>query len=268
MHDPMTVAHEIPSPLPHRERWHERTGKRWGFDVARMTGPGAGRRVYRWWRPKGYTLRLGGRAYGLGRLATIWHVEPKGHDSGDVCRHYIRSTDPQPSALRVRLSPFLKARPGDPSSAGATKPWISNTAWRWHVHHWRIQVHVLGRLRRFLLERCQECGRRYPWGYSPVSHGWDSPRTRWRDGVVRRNYHRECSSLGSYRNTAKTDEEIIRVLVSALRIQTDESEAEVVARLTDSHSQVFTFPQGYRLTRIIGFERDDNYRLKRIESKS
>ena len=40
---------------------------------------------------------------------------------------------------------------------------------RWHVRHWRIQIHPLQKLRRFLFERCSECGRGFAWGESPCS---------------------------------------------------------------------------------------------------
>jgi len=122
MHDPMVVAHEIPSPIPSRVSWRERSARRWGFDVRRRTNPeNLGERVYPWWRPVGYTLRLAGRAYGLGRLATIWHVEPDDRDAFTVCKR--------------------------------------DSGWKWHVRHWHIQVHLLGGFRRRLFLRCAECGR-------------------------------------------------------------------------------------------------------------
>src|SRR4051812_42110753 len=114
MHDPMVVAHEVPSPIPHRESWLDRhlRGRRWGFVRSRRTNPeNLGEPTYSWWRPCGYTLALAGRAYGLGTLATIWHVEPDGHDSGEVCKHWRRFPDGTTEVTR---------------------------AWRWHVHHWRI----------------------------------------------------------------------------------------------------------------------------------
>lgn len=61
-------------------------------------------------------------------LITVWHREPGDHDAGEVCRHHA-------SGRIVH-------------------------GWRWHVHHWRIQVHPAQQLRRRLLTRCAHCGGR------------------------------------------------------------------------------------------------------------
>lgn len=47
------------------------------------------------------------------------------------------------------------------------RPWYRHP--RWHIHHWKIQIHPLQKLKRFLFERCELCKKRYPWGYCPVS---------------------------------------------------------------------------------------------------
>lgn len=229
MHDPMVVAHEIPSPIPHRAEWRERKGRRWGFDVSRRTNPdNLGQRTYPWWRPVGYTLRLAGRAYGLGRLATIWHVEPGGRDAFEVCKHRSR--------------------------------------WKWHVHHWHIQIHALQGLRARLFDRCALCGRK---GRPNISHQWDGKRLGWwkfrsREGV----YHRECSELGQLRNQRETDEELVRYLVAAYRVATDQTETEALSQLTDPKSPSVEFKVSYRLTRLMGYERGDNYELVRKAVKS
>lgn len=222
MHDPMVVAHEIPSPIPRRKKWLERTGRRWGFDVSRRTNrANRGERTYPWWRPRGYTLRLAGRAYGLGSLATIWHVEPGGRDAFEVCKR--------------------------------------TTRWKWHVHHWRIQIHALQSLRARLFDRCAECGRK---GRPNISHQWDSPRIGWRKWRSQPGlFHMECSALVQLRRQRSTDEDLMRHLVAALRMRTDETEAEVLARLTDPRTRGLNFGAAYRLTRVLGYERDDDYNL-------
>jgi len=226
MHDPLVVAHEIPSPIPRRKRWEDkaRIARRWGFARRRRTNAAnLGQPTYRWWRPHGWVLYLAGRAYGLRNAITVWHVEPRGRDTFDVCKRGSR--------------------------------------WKWHVHHWRIQFHYERRLRRFLLERCVLCGRRFPWGYAPVSHQWDGPRARWRDGVVRRAYHHECSALVHTRQTVKHEEEAIRALVAYLRAVKDCSEEEIVEELTGSHATWAEFHVRYRLQHVLGYERDGAYRL-------
>lgn len=72
------------------------------------------------------------------------------------------------------------------------RPWWKHP--RWHVHHWRIQFHPWQTFRRWAFSRCAGCGKRFPWGYSPVSHQWDSERPKMfcsEIGV----YHSECSGM-------------------------------------------------------------------------
>lgn len=58
----------------------------------------------------------------------------------------------------------------------AHRPWYRHP--RWHVHHWRIQVPMLQRLRRWLFTRCEVCGKRFGWGYAPLSRLWERPKAR------------------------------------------------------------------------------------------
>jgi hypothetical protein len=70
------------------------------------------------------------------------------------------------------------------------RPWYKHP--RWHVWHWRLQIHPWQALRRWLFSRCAGCGKRFPYGYSPVSFQWDSERPRFFCGEVG-VYHSECS---------------------------------------------------------------------------
>jgi hypothetical protein len=131
----------------------------------------------RWkWRRWSPFITAWGREFYFPALITVWHVEPGGHDAFEVCK-----------------------RRGH---------------WRWHVHHWKVQVRLLQKIKRFIFERCEECGRRYPWGYAPVSHQWDSPAAPWFK-ITKRAYHHECSSLVSLRRTRATDERLIKSLFAA-----------------------------------------------------
>lgn len=150
MHDPLVVIWDVPLPMPRRIRWRDGRGeRRWGFVVQCRTNPeNLGERVYPWWRPIGYGLRLAGRAYGLYTVATIWHREPNGRDSGEVCKHLVRDSN------------------------GKFVRW--SHAWKFHVWHWKVQVHALQHLRKWLFARCpgdagqhQEAARRGG-GMSPV----------------------------------------------------------------------------------------------------
>lgn len=227
MHDPMVVAHEIPSPIPRRVRWRDCSlEKPTGWTRQRRTNEeNLGEPVFPWWRPTGWTLGVGGRAFGLGSMATIWHVEPDGRDAFTVC-----------------------ARTG---------------RWRWHVHHWHVQVGFVQRVHRRLFERCIECGRPYPWGYAPVSHSWDEPAGPWWK-VTRRAYHHECSSLVSYRSADSERDEAIRQLVTMARVFADETEDEFIQRFWGNAfgaagdlDQNAAFRMRRKIWMVMGYEYDD-----------
>jgi hypothetical protein len=238
MHDPMVVAWEVPFPFPKRERWREKrySGRRWGWTRKRRTNPeNLGEPIYRFWRPEGWDFAIAGRVYGLRRFATIWHVEPGGRDSGEVCKHHRRWKD---------------------DDGWHAEPLRS---WRWHVHHWHVQLPWAQAIRARLFDRCAECGRK---GRPNHSRQWDSKGLGWRKWRSREGlYHRECSDLVGLRHQRTTDEELIRHLVAALRVVSDESETELVARLTDPRSRGMEFRHAHRLTRLLGYDRDDDYRL-------
>lgn len=239
MHDPLVVAWEVPLPIPKRDAWHDKhyKGRRWGFTRRRRTNPeNLGEPVYRWWRPAGWTFALAGRVFRMRRLATIWHVEPKGHDSGTVCKHQIRWQDDD--------------------GEWHYKPLRS---WRWHVHHWRIQIPFLQELRARLFDRCALCGRK---GRPNVSHSWDGERLGWWKFKSRKGlYHSECSALGSLRNARSDDEDLIRHLFAAVCLLRDTTEPETLAWLTDPTKRGLEFRPAYRLTGLLGYERNDNYDL-------
>jgi hypothetical protein len=71
-----------------------------------------------------------------------------------------------------------------------SQPWYRHA--RWHVWHWKIQVHPLQTFKRWAFYRCAKCGRRFAWGYYPTSHSWSGTGPRWfrgEPGV----YHGDCS---------------------------------------------------------------------------
>lgn len=243
MHDPMVVAHEIPSPIPHREKWRDRSlAKPTGWTRSRRTNEeNRGEPTYPWWRPKGWTLGIGGRAYGLNPMVTIWHVEPNGADSGTVCKHWRKKPD------------------------GAS---VVDRSWRWHVHHWHLQIHLLQAVHRRLFERCIECGRPYPWRYAPISHAWSDEAGPWWK-VTRRAYHHECSSLVGLRASNEQKVEAIRQLVAMARVLVDESEDEFVQRFwgaTWSGTAEFAVRRGVWVA--LGYEYDDRAgRLVRLRQE-
>lgn len=49
------------------------------------------------------------------------------------------------------------------------RPWWKHP--KWHIHHWRVQIRPLQRLRRYLFDRCSVCGEGFEMGES-VYGGW------------------------------------------------------------------------------------------------
>jgi hypothetical protein len=232
MHDPLVVAFEIPAPIPRHVRYRDpRDGTRWSIERRRRTNAeNLGEPIYRWWRPEGWRVVAAGRALGLCRFVTVWHVEPGGRDMGEVCKHWVDGKH--------------------------------KTAWKWHVWHWHLQIVPLQLLHRRLFERCHLCGRGFPARYGPISHQWDSPKPTHFWTIDSHAYHHECSALVMTRQTIEQDEALIKELISAVRVASDESEPEVIDRLC-GHTGSLPFHIRYRLQGLMGFERDDNYKLVR-----
>jgi len=119
----------------------------------------------KWYKPwQGWSCfwKIGNRELYWPSFITVWHVEPGGRDSGSVC---------------------------------------SRKARRWHLHHWRIQVHLLQHLRRWALTRCEWCGGRSRKGDQVnVSHQWDRDRGQWWRGE-RGLFHGDCSAIEAAHKT-------------------------------------------------------------------
>jgi hypothetical protein len=153
MHDPMVVAWDIRRPIPRR-----------------ATGGGPPVR----WKISGSFWTVAGVRLYFPSLITIWHVEPGGHDAGEVCKHYRREQGPDGKWETTFLH-----------------------GWKWPVHHWKIQVGPLQTLRRWALTRCAWCGGRST-KKDPVntSHSWDGPRGRWWQGEPGL-FHGDCSPVAT-----------------------------------------------------------------------
>lgn len=67
---------------------------------------------------------------------------------------------------------------------------------RWHIHHWRIQIHAIQLFKRWAFSRCCKCGHGFTWGYSPVTNNWNSKGPRWfcSEPDV---YHSDCNQPAS-----------------------------------------------------------------------
>lgn len=71
------------------------------------------------------------------------------------------------------------------------RPWYRHP--KWHVWHWKFQIHPLQQFKRWAFSRCAACGKRFPYGYAPTSHQWSGGGPRWFRSE-RHVYHSECSA--------------------------------------------------------------------------
>jgi len=130
-----------------------------------------GTAMFPWYKPGSYSAfwKINGYRIYWPAMITVWHVEPDGKDSGEICKHYTRT--------EVHPGEFVTKHTG---------------GWRWHIHHWRIQVPPLQHLRRRLLTRCEKCGGKDRKA-NPVniSNQWERPHDKWWRGE-RGLYHHRC----------------------------------------------------------------------------
>lgn len=173
MHDPDVVAFVIVRPWPQRSGFAaSQNGKRWAVrlhhdHVPSCAGDGCAGQPFPWWKLSSYSRfwRLAGSNWYWPPLITVWHREPGGADALTVCRSRYQDRDGR---------------------------WKLSRSWRWHVRHWRLQLHPAQALRRRVLTRCAWCaGRSRKGDCVNFSRSWDGPRGRWWQGEPGL-YHEEC----------------------------------------------------------------------------
>ena len=119
------------------------------------------------------------RWYRFPHFIDIWHREPKGSDSGSVCRNRRRR--------------------------------------RWHLHHWHLRVWPAYNLRKWLFVRCEECGRGQRYG--AAWHGYMSSDRVWHSecmslGRLRHERLITCEVLDRlFEFYGITDEQMLRSIV-------------------------------------------------------
>ena len=64
---------------------------------------------------------------------------------------------------------------------------------KWHFWHWKFQCHPLQAFKRWAFSRCCKCGKRFTWGYAPVTDNWNSKGPRW-FRTEKDVYHSDCNS--------------------------------------------------------------------------
>lgn len=161
MHDPMIVAFEVRLPFG---------GRRNSFDGEIM-------------RPL---------------IATIWHVDPQVGGDEDSCDWFGSERTRANGWYPVMVDSYNNLSPEAQAAVDFMwfywrrqlgRPWWKHP--RWHIHHWQIQLPWVQTLQRFLFSRCAGCGKRLPWGYTPIASGWGGEGPRWfkgEEGI----FHHQC----------------------------------------------------------------------------
>ena len=72
---------------------------------------------------------------------------------GDNLRHYASKSEEDAECF-VHLFVLLARQ-----AKKNRRPWYRHP--RWHIHHWKLQIHPWQRLHRWLFVRCAHCGRRF-----------------------------------------------------------------------------------------------------------
>jgi hypothetical protein len=191
VHDPDVVVWEIRRPWPSRSTLPAAYGDvRWRFRLHHdhhedCHCPSEAHNPFPWYAPHSYSAfwRMAGRDYYWPPIVTMWHREPHGRDALSECQRRYRGKDGR---------------------------WHLSKGWKWHVHHYRVQIPPLQHLRRRLLTRCAWCGGRDAKGNS-VNHSlsWDGPRGHWWHGEPGL-YHGGCTDRAIADHTCTCDDPLIR----------------------------------------------------------
>jgi hypothetical protein len=181
MHDPMTVAFEIKSPIVTKKH-----------------------------------IRADGSVWKYRRdLITIWHVDPWKDGVEDSCDWFGTHKTRQNGWVPCMMDDY-KNSPVETRKAidfiwynfiSNQRPWWKHP--RWHFWHWKIQIHPLQRFKRWAFTRCAGCGKRFKWGYAPISTRWGGTGPRWFRSE-QHLYHRKC--YDNHRQTRSVVDDIVSEL--------------------------------------------------------
>lgn len=219
MHDPMTVLFEMRRPWPTRSRMPKREAdpgwrnRFWGNVVPcpdrtwqppePVTDDG-----HRWtpWRWRRHALRTpfwrwANRRWYFPALITVWHVDRNECGNDSSCTAGLRMIQVKAhgaaAELKEQYAGYLKRNGRYPRQAIqadrlARFLWWAYRHWHWtHPHHWRIQVRPLQSLAR-MLDKCEGCGKRFTYGYAPVSSQWGGSQRPSRFGSRPGLRHHDC----------------------------------------------------------------------------
>jgi len=147
MHDPLVVAFDIKLPIPRLTSWgrvppgHKRftIQRRRYTPVEENMQHFMGVPIYPAWRPCAWYVWVGQKQLKMRTFCTVWHREPGGHDSGEICSHW---------KVDKATGKKIKDENG----------FIIDNSWKWHVRHWHLQFPWLQSIRTHFFQKCAWCG--------------------------------------------------------------------------------------------------------------
>lgn len=126
---------------------------------------------------------------------TIWHKDPERGGDEDSCDWFWRHFNARQAAAlddlvtnpddniqswfsgsyaetdTDEMRRFVRVVAAHTRRVILRRPWWDTP--RWHLWHWRLQVHPAQRLWRWLFDRCATCGKRFGWDEPVVSAAWE-----------------------------------------------------------------------------------------------
>lgn len=145
-------------------------------------------------------------------IVTVWHVDPEKDGTDDSCdwfgrKRKLSQTEKAIVAASWNLERVLDNEPFYPSHEAhrlfqPLKDAIRQLHKRrgprihprWHFWHYRIQIHAVQALKRWLFSRCCICGGRFSYGYAPLTYSWSGPGPRWFRSEPK-VLHQECDTV-------------------------------------------------------------------------
>lgn len=140
------------------------------------------------------TLAFDVHIWGI-RLAEIWHDDPETDGSDDSCGWTYPCLSDSEMALAHsliydeydNLRNWFEDVPDYDAVYRICQTFRIHKAhirkwWqhpRWHIHHWRVKIVPVFKLKRWLFSRCAHCTGRFTWGYAPTRMGWNGTGPLW-----------------------------------------------------------------------------------------
>ncbi len=205
MHDPQTVAFEIPmfwrkkSEFGYRPSlitiWHVDPEKDGSDDSCDWFG----RKMSA--KEKALAARLIDDQYdNLRTFFSTYKAPPQcplhadWSDCEDECQHGEFVESCEPDEMKSRLLCIFAA-------------YKRHMFWRypvrWHFWHWEFQIHPLQAFKRWAFSKCCKCGNGFKWGESPIGYSWGGTGPLWFRSE-RHIAHMACDGSGGPVQSAQT----------------------------------------------------------------